>query len=127
MVAALASRSKPLPPSERVLNLTGPTWLSGEGLASAASAAALAPVAFERSDRRSAAALLEAQGLDPSEAVLLLDLLELQQQGGTRACVGAPPVSHDIERVTGAPATSVDRFFAENAAAFTPAGGSRAL
>ena len=123
VVAALAAANTLPSPSHTVYELSGPAWRTGDSLAAAASAATGSRVSFEQVSADTAADILKAAaGLDASEAKLLVDLLHLQQGGGGEAseCEGAPPLSGDIERLTGKPASTAERFFEEEAAAFRP-------
>ena len=47
-------------------------------------------------------------------------LATLSEGGEASECEGAPPLSGDIERLTGKPASTAERFFEEEAAAFRP-------
>lgn len=126
-VAALISHSQPQPGAlssryplaSRTLKLTGPRWHRGATIADAASAAVGVPFAFVPADRRISESILQRSALTPSEVALLLDLIDLQQLPGQPACEGAPG-SADFAALTGRNATSVLRFFQENAQAFRP-------
>ena len=104
--------------NQRTLALTGPAWHSGPQIAAIASAAVGSPLGFDAVQNATAATILQqGGGLDPSEARLLLDLLALQRRPAR--CEGRP-ASPDFLACTGRNASTLHRFFAENAQAFRP-------
>ena len=121
VVAALASLGDRQAGSSgcgRTLALTGPMWHGGASIAAIASAAVGSPLGFDAVQNATAATILQqGGGLDPSEARLLLDLLALQRRPAP--CEGRP-ASPDFFACTGRNASSLHRFFAENAEAFRP-------
>jgi uncharacterized protein YbjT (DUF2867 family) len=105
----------------RAYTLTGPESLDHETLAALVSAAAEIPVRYEPADEEEARAALDAAGYSPERAERLIGFYRLVRAG---FCA---PVSGDVERVLGRPATPFSRFAERHAAAWRVSAAPPAL
>ena len=118
VVSVLAAGPRlPAQAAGRTYNLTGPAALTGIEVAMLASVAVGAQLKYADIDRNATARILAGE-LDPSEILLLLDLLALQSEAG---CAEGMWTSSAIKDITGFRPTGLETFFVKNAASFMPA------
>ncbi len=113
-IAAVAARVLCAPDAHagRGYDLTGPEALDHAQVAASISEHGGRPVRYEALDEETARELIVHSGLTPAHAERLIGFYRLVRSGL------AAPVSPDVERVLGRPATSFARFARDHAATF---------